>query len=203
MGRVHGMGDLVSRWRDLVVDGKPLVRGYFALGDILVRTNPLYGRGCSFAAVSAQALRQSLDRSPDPQARALDYHQRIEAELRPYYINQRAQDRSAIKRARQALTPGHRKGLRAKLVEGFFEDGVSIALRSDVTLLRQALRVPGADYQLGWGLRSSAAASPASLLKHCSARLGLSQATGWRAETAMPYPQERAVYPALLNANAR
>jgi len=140
VGRVHGMGDLVSRWRDLVVDGKPLVRGYFALGDILVRTNPLYGRGCSFAAVSAQALRQSLDESSDPQMRALAYHHRIQSELRPYYINQRAQDRSAIKRARQALTPGYRKSLRARLVEGFFEDGVSIAVRSDVTLLRQALR---------------------------------------------------------------
>ena len=140
VGRVHGMGDLISRWRDLVVDGKPAVLGYFPLGDLLVRTNPLYGRGCSFAAVSAVTLRQALDQSPDPQARLLAYQQQIQAELRPYYINQRTQDRAAIKRARQALTPGYRKSLRAKLIEGFFEDGVRIALRSDVTLLRQALR---------------------------------------------------------------
>ena len=140
VGRVHGMGDLISRWRDLVVEDTPSLRGYFALGDILVRTNPLYGRGCSFAAVSAQALRQSLDETTDPNARLLAYHQRIHAELRPYYINQRAQDRSAIRRARQALTPGYKKGLRTRLLEGFFEDGVSIAVRSDVALLRQALR---------------------------------------------------------------
>ena len=140
VGRVHGMGDLISRWRDLVVEGKPAVLGYFPLGDLLVRTNPLYGRGCSFAAVSAVTLRQALDQSADPTARLLAYHAGIQAELRPYYINQRAQDRAAIKRARQALTPGYRKSLRAKLLEGFFEDGVRIALRSDVTLLRQALR---------------------------------------------------------------
>ncbi len=140
VGRVHGMGDLISRWRNLVVDGKPLVEGYFALGDTLVRTNPLYGRGCSFAVVSAQALSRTLDETPDPRARLLAFHQRIQTELRPYYINQRAQDRSAIRRARHALTPGYRKSLRAKVIEGFFEDGVSIAVRSDVTLLRQALR---------------------------------------------------------------
>ena len=83
VGRVHGMGDLISRWRDLVVDGKPLVEGYFALGDTLVRTNPLYGRGCSFAGVSAQALSRTLDETPDPRARLLAFHRRIQAELRP------------------------------------------------------------------------------------------------------------------------
>jgi 2-polyprenyl-6-methoxyphenol hydroxylase-like FAD-dependent oxidoreductase len=140
VGRVHGMGELISRWRDLVVDGKPAARGYFALGDILVRTNPLYGRGCSFAAVGSVALREALEHSPDPTARLLDYHQRIRAELRPYYINQRTQDRAAIARAREALTPGHRKSLKVRMIEGFFEDGVRIAVRSDVTLLRQALR---------------------------------------------------------------
>lgn len=140
VGRVHGMGDLISRWRDLVVDGKVAARGYFALGDTLVRTNPLYGRGCSFAAVSAEALRDALDKTTDPDARLLAYHDRIHAELRPYYINQRTQDRAAIKRARRALTPGYRKSLRARVLEGFFEDGVRIAIRSDVGLLRQAMR---------------------------------------------------------------
>lgn len=140
VGRVHGMGDLVSRWRDLVVDGKALTRGYFALGDTLVRTNPLYGRGCSFAAVSAQMLRFSLDETPDPAARLVAFHKRLHRELRPFYITQRTQDRAAIKRARQALTPDYRKGVRAQVLESFFEDGVRIALRSDVSLLRQALR---------------------------------------------------------------
>lgn len=140
VGRVHGMGDLVSRWRDLVVDGQVATRGYFALGDTLVRTNPLYGRGCSFAAVGAQVLRQSLDETSDPAARLLAFHKRVHAELRPYYINQRTQDRAAIKRARQALTPAYRKGFRARLLEGFFEDGVRIALRSDTALLRDAMR---------------------------------------------------------------
>jgi len=140
VGRVHGMGDLISRWRDVVVDDKPAARGYFALGDTLVRTNPLYGRGCSFAAASAQILRSTLEESADRTARARAYHKRLHEELRPYYINQRTQDRSAIKRARQALTPGYKKGFRARLIESFFEDGVAIAVRNDVDLLRDAMR---------------------------------------------------------------
>ncbi len=138
--KVFGMGDLQSRWRDMVVDGKPAARGYFALGDTLVRTNPLYGRGCSFAAVGAQVLRQTLEETTDPTARALIYHDRITAELRPFYLTQRRQDRSAIKRAKQALTPGHSKSLRAKILESFIDDGVRIAVRSDTQLLREAMR---------------------------------------------------------------
>jgi len=138
--KVYGMGDLVSRWRDLVVDGKPATRNYFAIGDTLVRTNPLYGRGCSFAAVGAELLRRTLDESPDPAIRAIAFHQRLEAELRPFYLTQRRQDRSAIKRARQALTPGYRPGLRAKLMQSFIDDGVRIAVRSDIGLLRAAMR---------------------------------------------------------------
>ncbi|MBI1238556.1 MAG: FAD-dependent oxidoreductase [Alphaproteobacteria bacterium] len=139
-GKVHGMGDLLSRWRDIVVDGVPATRNYFPLGDTLIRTNPLYGRGCSFAAVSAECLREVLDETNDPVARQIAYHKRLTAELRPYYLNQRAQDRSAIKRAKRALTPGYKKSWRTRLLEGFFEDGVAIAVRYDISLLREAMR---------------------------------------------------------------
>ena len=139
-GKVYGMGDLHSRWRDMVVEKKPAVLNYFPLGDTLVRTNPLYGRGCSFAAVSAEMLRETLEESLDPRDRQLNYHKRLRAELRPYYINQRTQDRSAIRRAEAALTPGYRKSWRGRIIESFFEDGVRIAVRSNIGLLRQAMR---------------------------------------------------------------
>lgn len=139
-GKVYGMGDLISRWRDMVVDGQPVTRGYFPLGDTLVRTNPLYGRGCSFAAVSAEMLREALDETSDPTARQMAYHARLTRELRPYYLNQRAQDRSAIRRAEAALTPDYRKSLKGRLIQSFFDDGVRIALRRDTGLLRQAMR---------------------------------------------------------------
>ncbi|MES2344060.1 MAG: FAD-dependent oxidoreductase [Pseudomonadota bacterium] len=140
VSRVFGMGDLRSRWRDMTPAGEATVLGYFPLGDSLVRTNPLYGRGCSFAAVSAYALRDSLTESADPAARLLAYQGAINASLKPYYQDMLNQDRQAIRQARNTLTPGYRPKLKARLMKRFLEDGVAVAIRSDVGLLRQALR---------------------------------------------------------------
>ena len=140
VGKVFGMGDLVSRWRDLVSDGQPAVLGFFPLGDSLVRTNPLYGRGCSFAAVSAYLLRDALDASADPAERLVAYAAAIKAELRPYYLSMRSQDRGSARRARQMLTPDYKPSLRSRLLKGFLEDGVAVAVRSDPALLRAAMR---------------------------------------------------------------
>jgi hypothetical protein len=110
------------------------------MGDALVRTNPLYGRGCSFAAVEALLVRQALDSGPDPTARLRLYHEGLKREIRPYFESMRDQDRTAIRRAQAALTPGYRPGLKARLAKSFAEDGIAIALRSDVELLRAAMR---------------------------------------------------------------
>jgi 2-polyprenyl-6-methoxyphenol hydroxylase-like FAD-dependent oxidoreductase len=140
ISRVFGMGDLHSRWRDLAPKGKAAVTGFFAVGDSLVRSNPLFGRGCSFAAVSGHLLRDALQAHADPAARVADYQRRIARELRPFYDVMRNADRSAIRRARRALTPGYRPSLRGRLAKSFAEDAVNVAIRSDVDLFRAAMR---------------------------------------------------------------
>jgi 2-polyprenyl-6-methoxyphenol hydroxylase-like FAD-dependent oxidoreductase len=140
VGKVIGMGDLHSRWRSLMHDGKPAVLGFFAIGDSLVRTNPLYGRGCSLAAVSAGVLRRALDCSADPHVRLAAFDAGILAEVKPYYDLMLKQDRSAIRRAKATLTPGHRMRLKAQLAQSFVEDGITIAARSDIRLLRAMMR---------------------------------------------------------------
>lgn len=141
VSRVFGMGQLESRWRDFAPGGRPAVLGLFAVGDSLVRTNPLYGRGCAFAAVAAYQLRDALTASPDPAARLLAYRAGVERELRPYYEAMRKADRTAAERARQILsgrTPQRSFGRR--IAKSFVDDGVTIAVRSDPGLLREALR---------------------------------------------------------------
>ena len=140
VSKVFGMGDLHSRWRDLVTDETPAVLGFFAVGDSLIRTNPLYGRGCSLAAVEAYMVRDVLNAHADPKARIVDYHKRVLGELRPYYLAMRSQDRGAIKRAEQALTPGYKETLRERILRGFAEDGITPAMRYDVDLLRETMR---------------------------------------------------------------
>jgi hypothetical protein len=52
----------------------------------------------------------------------------------------RDQDRGAIRRSREALTPNFKPRWKARLLKSFAEDGVAIAVRSDVALMRQAMR---------------------------------------------------------------
>lgn len=138
--KVFGMGKLESRWRDFAAGGRAAVLGFFPVGDSLARTNPLYGRGCSFAAVSAYALAAILEETPDPAERLVRYQAAVTAELKPYYEAMRKADRSAIKRARQALLPEHRPSLRGRIIKSFLDDGVTIAVRSDLDLYRASLR---------------------------------------------------------------
>jgi 2-polyprenyl-6-methoxyphenol hydroxylase-like FAD-dependent oxidoreductase len=138
--RVFGMGELVSRWRTMVKDGKPAALNYFPIGDGLIRTNPLYGRGCSFAAVSAHILRDVLEETGDPTDRAVKYHAKVDAELRPYYDTMVQQDLAASRAARNALDPDYKPDFKARLMGSFVEDGIMTAVRSDVRLLRAFMR---------------------------------------------------------------
>ena len=138
--RVLGMGDLTSRWREFAPDGKAAVLNYFPVGDALVRTNPLYGRGCTFAAVEAHLLRDALSESADPAERLARYSAKVRAELRPYYDDMLSQDRGSAARALNGLNPDHRASRRARLAGSFAREGVAAAVRQDPELLRQALR---------------------------------------------------------------
>jgi 2-polyprenyl-6-methoxyphenol hydroxylase-like FAD-dependent oxidoreductase len=140
VSKVHAMGDLQSRWRHFAPNGAPLMLGLFCVGDSLVRTNPLFGRGCSFAAIEAHILRDVLAKTADPAARLVAYSERVAAALKPFYDDMRDQDRAAARRARRGIEPGRRAPLRARLMRRFIEDGLMIALRQDQDLLREAMR---------------------------------------------------------------
>jgi hypothetical protein len=140
VSKVFGMGDLRSRWRDMAPGGKPLALNLFPIGDGLVRTNPLYGRGCSFAAVTGELVAQALEAQADPAGRALAFTAALKAELRPYYEDMRTQDRAAIRRARHALNAGYRPRLKARVMKSFAEDAIAVAIRRDPALLREFMR---------------------------------------------------------------
>ncbi|QUD88072.1 NAD(P)/FAD-dependent oxidoreductase [Phenylobacterium montanum] len=140
ISKVFGMGDLKSRWRSFVSSEGRATLGFFAVGDSLVRTNPLYGRGCSFAAVEAQILAGVLEQATDPGVRARLYDTRVRDELTVYYDDMRSQDRAAVRRALRARDPDFAPTLQQRLRQSFIDDGVRIAVRSDIHLLRAAMR---------------------------------------------------------------
>ena len=140
VSKIYAMGDLKSRWREMAPEGRPAILAYFSIGDSLVRTNPLYGRGCSFAAIEAHLLRDVLAESADPAQRARAYSERVRATLQPFYEDMLTQDRAAARRAEHGLDPDYRPRLRARLMRRFVEDGVGVAVRKHPELFRAAMR---------------------------------------------------------------
>lgn len=149
ISEVHGMADLKNTRRWLVEDGEPLVLGFAAVGDALIHTNPIVGRGCSLAWTSAFDLADCLDRHGDDlRAFALACHERVERNVVPWYTMQVAQDADAIEvagaqqrgddpfRVESADGTQNPKAFMRSLVR----EGLMPALREDLTLLRVFMR---------------------------------------------------------------
>jgi flavin-dependent dehydrogenase len=142
--RVHTMAGLINRWREFVVDGEPVAVGLVPVGDAVVCTNPLYGRGCTTAFWSAELLADAVDRHGDDlRAVAVDHDAALRREIRPWYRASVTQDAEA-KRVAAALLAGEdpdgdttdpRTFMRA-----VFRDGLAPAMRTDPVVLRAVMR---------------------------------------------------------------
>jgi 2-polyprenyl-6-methoxyphenol hydroxylase-like FAD-dependent oxidoreductase/molybdopterin converting factor small subunit len=66
---VHVMAGLLNRWRDFVVDGRPVALGLHVIGDARVCTNPLYGRGLRHRVLAGTSAGRHVARAPDRPAR--------------------------------------------------------------------------------------------------------------------------------------
>ncbi|HTQ13547.1 MAG TPA: hypothetical protein VMH86_06700 [Rhizomicrobium sp.] len=141
VSQVFSMGNLQNVWRNFVKDGAPEALGFFALGDAAVRTNPLYGRGCSSGVVEAHLLREALDTAADPARRALLYDRAVRKVIRPYFDSMAKLDLQAIRRAEHERDPRYVPGWRARLAKSFAEDGLMPAQRGDVEVARALSRI--------------------------------------------------------------
>ncbi len=141
VSQVFSMGNLNNVWRHFLKDGAPQVLGFFPLGDAAVRTNPLYGRGCSSGVVEAHILRAALDASSDPAARAMHYEREVTRVIRPYYNSMVDLDLQAIRRAEHERDPDYKPRWRARLMKSFTEDGLMPAQRGDIEVSRALTRI--------------------------------------------------------------
>jgi 2-polyprenyl-6-methoxyphenol hydroxylase-like FAD-dependent oxidoreductase len=138
--KVFGMGNLHNVWRHFVRDGAPLALGFFAVGDAALRTNPLYGRGCSSAMMHAHILGDVLNETADPARRALNFSARTKRELRPFWDVIVKQDLGAIRRAKSEQNPTYKPRLKARLIKSFAEDAVGPASRSNLGVFRAIMK---------------------------------------------------------------
>lgn len=95
MGGVRPMTGLLNRLRRFIDDdGAPVVLGFHAIGDCHTTTNPLYGRGCSIAAVQAVRLIDAATAHPDDAAaRSQAYEEASRREIEPWFDSAVQMDR--------------------------------------------------------------------------------------------------------------
>jgi 2-polyprenyl-6-methoxyphenol hydroxylase-like FAD-dependent oxidoreductase len=147
---VHGMGNLNNTRCHFVRDGEPLALGVYPIGDALIHTNPLNGRGCTLAFINAELVADALAEHPeDPAAFARALDAGVEREIVPWYQATLSQDRDGIEVGRLQQsgedpfafqrddgTVDTRAYMRSLLREGLLP-----AMREDLLLLRAFMRV--------------------------------------------------------------
>lgn len=143
-GDVHVMAGLLNRRRHYVRDGRPLVDGLLPVGDAVLCTNPLYGRGCTFAFVGAHLLAAAVATAGDDlDSLALDYDATLTRELLPWYEAAVQQDAEARRVAAALLRgddpDGDPSDPRA-FMRSVFREGLLPALRTDPVVLRAFFR---------------------------------------------------------------
>jgi hypothetical protein len=91
------MAGILDRYRRFVVDGRPVITGFAAVGNAWVCTNPSAGRGLSVGLIHVQLLRKVVGGYlEDPTALARVWDEHTEQFVAPNYWNQIAADHARI-----------------------------------------------------------------------------------------------------------
>lgn len=150
ISEVHAMANLNNTRCHFVKDGTPLALGVFPIGDALIHTNPLNGRGCTLAFVNAEIVAEALRAHPgDPMAFALAVDEGVEREIIPWYQATLAQDRDSIDANKDSEAGGDPYSFQREdgtvdtraYMRSLLRDGLIPALREDLTVLRAFMRV--------------------------------------------------------------
>jgi len=137
-----GIGEIRAVWRSFVVDGKPLVHNFFAVGDSSARTNPLYGRGCSIGILHAHILAEVLTSTSGATAQALEFERLTKERIGPIFEASLREDKNGIKRA-NAIKMGHERDKADSLKKWFglaFGDAMMAAMRTEIPVFRGMMR---------------------------------------------------------------
>jgi 2-polyprenyl-6-methoxyphenol hydroxylase-like FAD-dependent oxidoreductase len=146
---VHVMAGLLNRFRQYVVDGKPLALGLLPVGDAVICTNPLYGRGCSIGYWGAHLMHEAITAHASDLSEsalmtlALEYDAAMRREILPWYaagVQQDAEARRVAKAHLDGVDPDGDTSDPRTFARSVLREGLLPALRSDAVVLRAFFR---------------------------------------------------------------
>lgn len=141
---VHVMAGLLNRWRDYVVNGVPVATGLMPVGDAVLCTNPLYGRGCSTAFWGAHLMGAAVAANPtDVHAAVVEYDRALRAEIMPWYRSGVEQDAEARRVSAALLDGADPDGDTTDprtFMRSVFREGLLPAVRTDAVVMRAFFR---------------------------------------------------------------
>ncbi|MDG2111059.1 MAG: hypothetical protein P8N02_00405, partial [Actinomycetota bacterium] len=137
---VHSMAGLINRRRFTSNDGEPLVAGFHSIGDALVATNPLYGRGCALGFWQAHLLSEVIAEHADPLDQATAFGEAIEEHIVPWYQASAQSDRSSRKALARSRAEAAGEDLPEldgdDMMRSVLREGLSPASRTDAVVWR-------------------------------------------------------------------
>jgi 2-polyprenyl-6-methoxyphenol hydroxylase-like FAD-dependent oxidoreductase len=147
---VHTLASLRGTRRFLVEADRPVALGLAAIGDALIHTNPIVGRGCSLAFVNAWLLADALrQHAGDARDLALALDAEVGRQIVPWYEAQRMQDADAIavgELQRRGADPFRHERADGSVdpqayIRALVRDGLIPALGEDAAVLRACSRM--------------------------------------------------------------
>lgn len=132
---VYGFGQMDSFWRRMIIDGAPQVLGLFCVGDSCVRSNPKFGRGCTWTSVAAHNLADILANTADPAARISRYETMLIDEFRADWETMRSID--VATEAGFCIASGRKRGTLAERLTMRFDALINKACVIDASVFRE------------------------------------------------------------------
>ena len=132
---IYGFGHMDSFWRLTVIDDEPQVLGLYYVGDSCVRSNPKFGRGCTWSSVAAHLLADLLAGDLTEEERIKRYESGLEAEFRRDWQTMRQIDRAT--EAAFEVASGRRRATVAERLSMGFSALVNEATASDPEFFRE------------------------------------------------------------------
>ena len=137
-----GIAQIHAVWRDYVREGNPEILNFFAVGDSHVRTNPLYGRGCSTGTLHAHILADVLSETTNAKERAVFFAKRTKEQIRPIFDASLREDKNGIRKSKELIQGKSKNDGRSlkNWLSKAFVDALGAAAREKISVHRGIIR---------------------------------------------------------------